>query len=136
MKNSLAVETFVMSCQPHERVFYEMMINSSKFSVESFPVKLVFDIDIDGEIRSDDLKESYILELHDVTSRALYDVYGLYYSANNVIVLDSSGEYTGSDGSTKHKTSLHPIFDGIHFSNVKHMKDFLDTYVFCDDKIN
>jgi len=87
-----------------DKHFYDCYYYSSKENIKNYPVKLAFDIDIEGEIDSS-LKDTIIFIIYEKVQYELFQYYNKTINLNDFVILDSSG--LKNDGTYKQVFILH-----------------------------
>ena len=108
-----------------EKHFYDCYYFSSKENIRNYPVKLAFDIDINGIELSYDDKQFIVVDIFYKVQYELSQYYNITIADTDFVVLDSSG--LKDDGT--YKTSFHIVLNGYHFTNVKFLEMFIKFHL-------
>ena len=133
--NTKILEEYISTSS--EKHFYDCYYYSSKENIKNYPVKLGFDIDIEGEIDSS-LKDTIVNTIYEKVQYELFQYYNKTSSSNDIVVLDSSGLKDNGI----YKTSFHIVIKGKYFENQKkvemfvkfHLEDLFENSVLGLDK--
>ena len=91
-----------------------------KENIKNYPVKLAFDIDIEGEIDTS-LKDKIIFIIYKKVQYELFQCYNTTINLNDFAFVDSSGLKHDHDGT--YKTSFHITLKDKYFENVKKIRN-------------
>ena len=71
-----------------EKHFYDCYYYSSNKNIKNYPVKLAFDVDIEGEIDTS-LKETIVYTIYEKVQYELFQYYNKTINLNDFVILDN-----------------------------------------------